>query len=68
MKQLKHKQRNETEFPGITRHASVLDVTRPHLWMVLKGQRKDASGLIAKYKRLLRNEGRTIPANLGQAA
>lgn len=68
MKQPKHKQRNETEFPGICRHAAALDVTRVHLWLVLKGQRKDASGLINQYKRLLRNEHRPIPANLGKAA
>lgn len=68
MKQTKHKQRNETEFPGICRHALALDVTRPHLWMVLKGQRKDASGLITRYKRLLRNEGRQIPASISKAA
>lgn len=68
MKQQQHKQRNETAFPAITRHAAVLDVTRSHLWMVLKGQRKDASGLIARYKQLLRNENRPVPANLGKAA
>jgi hypothetical protein len=45
-----------------------LEVTRPHLWMVLKGQRKDVSGLITKYKHLLRNEGRPVPSNLGKAA
>ncbi len=68
MKQPKHKQRNETEFPGICRHALALGTARVHLWLVLKGQRKDPNGLITRYKHLLRNEGRPVPTNLGKAA
>lgn len=68
MKQTKHNRRRETRFPGIVRHAEALGVTRPHLWMVLVGEREDKGKLIPKYKQLLRNERRPIPTDLGKAA
>jgi hypothetical protein len=51
--------RGETRFPGIKRHAAALGVTRPHLWMVLTGERQSAD-LVRRYKELLRSEGRTL--------
>jgi hypothetical protein len=47
--------RGETRFPGIKRHAQELGVSRPHLFMVLTGQRVSSS-LEKKYAALIRRE------------
>jgi hypothetical protein len=47
--------RGETKFPGIKRHAETLGVSRPHLFMVLTGQRKSVS-LTGKYRALIAAE------------
>lgn len=52
--------RGETRFPGIKRHAETLGVSRPHLFLVLTGQRKSAS-LLRRYRELMRSEGRPQP-------
>lgn len=61
-----HRQRGETLFPGITRHAQTLGTNRTHLHLVLIGERKSRS-LIKRYSDLLKKEGRAVP-NLPLAA
>jgi hypothetical protein len=57
------KQRGDTQFPGITRHAALLGCHRVHLNLVLKGDRPSPR-LISAYKALLKQEGREVPAAL----
>ena len=42
-------------FPGITRHAKELGVSRIHLWNVLTGRRESRS-LTARYQALVESE------------
>lgn len=55
--------RGETLFPGITRHAKILQTNRSHLNLVLKGERRSVN-LLSRYKALLKTEGRPIPTDL----
>lgn len=57
------KQRGDTQFPGITRHAEEIGCHRVHLNLVLKGERR-SSRLLAAYKALLLREGREVPVTL----
>ena len=59
--------RGETRFPGITRHARELGCSRPHLYLVLTGQRRDGGDLLPRYKHLLKSEGRNLPRDLKSA-
>lgn len=56
-----------TRFPGIVSDSAALGMNRTQLWLVLIGERPDPT-VVTRYTQLLTNEGRTIPANLGQAA
>lgn len=46
--------KNPTQFPGISRDAEALGVTRTHLWLVLSGRRQSRR-LMRRYK-LLKEE------------
>ena len=50
-----HRARGETRFPGIKRHAEALGISRPHLFLVLTGERKSAR-LITRYRALIHAE------------
>lgn len=66
--------RSKTQFKGIGRHARVLGVDRPYLWLVLTGKRTNLR-LLRSYRDvkraervLLRTGGKTAAAGSVQAA
>jgi hypothetical protein len=46
-----NKRNKRTRYPGISEHARTLGVSRPHLWMVLQGQRQSRR-LMECYRKL----------------
>lgn len=51
----KKKRNDRTRYPGISEHAKRLGVSRPHLWMVLQGQRQSRR-LMVRYRKLVAEE------------
>jgi hypothetical protein len=59
--------RGDTRFPSIVRHAAALECSRVHLFLVLIGERTSPR-LLSGYKKLLTQEGRSVPADLRRRA
>jgi len=59
--------RSKTQFKGIGRHARVLGVDRPYLWLVLTGKRKNRR-LLSSYRDVKRAERVLLRADARAAA